>query len=103
VKITVGADGEVTVETTNVNEALAMINALRNGRNKEADVPLSPLLHQAWEWLVAHDSPEGVSPVVMAEEFGVPTATATWRLSALIRKGLAHRVARGCYRPGEKE
>jgi len=62
---------------------------------------LSSELAQAWEWLVAHDDPDGIRVTVLAEGLGITVHAATFRCNRLIDKGLAHRIRRGRYRPGE--
>lgn len=62
---------------------------------------LSPQMVKTWEWLVAHDDPNGIRVITIAEGLGITTNTVTWRCNVLIEKGLVHRLRRGRYRPGE--
>ena len=118
-KVIVSPNGEVIFETENTTQALDMIKALRNGTapSKPAkrgpykkrttpveqveEIPLSPRLVETWEWLVANDSESGVRVPDIARGMGLRTGTVTWRCNQLIDKGLAHRIGRGRYRPGE--
>lgn len=113
-KVVVSPDGQVSFETDDVEQALAMVNSLRAGakaapkkhahhhHKKKADggTSLSPALAQTWEWLVAHDSTEGVTTAEVAEGLGLQEPAATWRLNRLLKKELAHRLKRGHYRAG---
>jgi hypothetical protein len=114
-KVIVHPDGEVSFETDDVGQALAMVKALRNGASPpkpparreqaapEEEVPVSAVLAQTWEWLVAHDgeTETGWRATDVAAALGIQKATATYRLSQLVKKGLAHRLRRAHYRAGE--
>jgi len=62
---------------------------------------LSPELAQTWEWLVVHDGPDGIVVTNIADGLKITVNAATFRCNRLIEKGLAHRIRRGRYRPGE--
>jgi hypothetical protein len=122
-KIIVFPDGEVTFETEDVTQALAMVQGLRNGitapgskkshHKKKSSQPVAPdkklvpdkkLSRQSlatWNWLVANDRPSGVYVDEIAAGLNISRHAATWRLTNLIDKGLVHRKRRGYYRPGE--
>lgn len=116
-KVIVSPNGDVIFETDDVEQALSMVQALRNGtaqarRKKpkpeppveeyvEEEVPLSLVLAETWEWLVSHDDPVGIPFQEVATSLGLKHATATWRLNKLVEKGVAHKVKRGFYRAGE--
>lgn len=65
-------------------------------------IDLSDALSHTWNWLVANDRRKGHTAIEVAEALSVKTATANYRLNALIDHGLAHRVSRGFFRAGEK-
>jgi len=120
VKITVTADGEVSFETEDIDQAIAMVARLRNGAKPaatkshhkkpapepepepEPEVQVSAVLYQTWEWLVAHDRSEGTATHVIARELGLQVPTTGWRLKKLKAAGLAHQTKRGYWRPGER-
>jgi len=117
-KVTVTPDGEVSFDTDDIVQAVNMIKALRNGatspmRKKrgpykkrssgpvEEIVPVSPSLVETWQWLVDNDKPTGAAIQEIADGLGIKNPAVTFRLNKLIQKGLAHKVRRGYYRPGE--
>ena len=118
-KITITPNGDVTFDTDDlrqIGQALDMIKGLRNGTHAPApkkshkkkiaepvvmDGTLSTQLTATWNWLVNNDNPAGMTTDQISGGLGITTHAATWRLNQLIDKGLAHRVKRGCYRPGE--
>jgi len=112
----------IVIETTDDVEAEWLARLMLNGtatprptspvkkshHKKKAPEPpesasLSPQLVQTWEWLVAHDNPNGVQVHAIATGLNITVHAATFRGNRLIEKGLAHRVRRGRYRPGEAE
>jgi Fic family protein len=65
------------------------------------EIPISAKLNATLNMLQDNDIVDGISADEMGKWLGVPRATATWRLRKLEDLGLAHRVKRGHYRPGE--
>ena len=120
-----GDDRRISMETDDLDSALAllqtapttlaaMIKALRNGKPipkrkvkpkaiRSNDEPLSPQLVETWNWLVKHDSDQGVTPVEIAVGLKLAQATAVYRVSELVKKQLARRVRRGHYRAGDRD
>lgn len=112
--VTVAPDGQVITECDSVTETAALVSALRNGKAprkqraatpklelESEDVPLSAVLVETWNWLVAHDNPEGVHPREVAAGLGIKKATANYRLIELTKKELAHKTGPGRFRAGE--
>ena len=63
--------------------------------------PISKELMKAWQFLVAHDRDNGITPGEVAAGLHLKHATAIWRMNRLLEKGMAYRVKRGHYRAGE--
>lgn len=106
----------IDVEHDDPGAAIAAINAAlgrTNGTTRtlaiEAPKPpdeveiveLSAPLAETWNWLVANDRHGGLALDEMARALKIKHGTANYRVSALIRQGLAHRVKRGYIRAGE--
>jgi hypothetical protein len=117
-RVTVTASGEVVVESSGAAETAALVKELRSGRARgragskartgskrkleleSEDVPLSAQLVETWNWLVKHDSAEGVHHTDIATALGIKPATAIYRLNQLQDKELAHKTHPGRYRAG---
>jgi hypothetical protein len=117
-RVTVSSNGQVTVESDGAAETAALVHELRGGRARgragskgrvgskkkleleSEDVPLSTALVETWNWLVKHDSPEGLHVNEVAEGLDIKAATANYRLTALMGKELAHRTRPGYFRAG---
>jgi hypothetical protein len=65
-----------------------------------ADRSLSKAQDEAWAWLAAADRPEGVTPIEMAEMFGITSSAAQQRIQHLIERDMVWKVSRGRYRVG---
>lgn len=122
-KVTVDIDNVIILDGNDVAEIAAFVKALRNGSapapasapakpgkkrgpyKKKAkpveEVELSAQTYETWQWLVANDDPNGVKVNAIADGLGITVHAATFRCNKLIEKGLAYRVRRGRYRPGE--
>jgi hypothetical protein len=113
VKVTVSPDGQVAFDTDDVAQAVAMVKALRNGaapepprshrkkvRLSEEGESLGDRLGSAWQYLVDHDVVEGLGANDLSAGMGITATDAAARFKDLVKKGLAHKVRRGRYRPG---
>lgn len=111
-KVTMGLDGVIVLDGDDVNEIASFVLALRGDSSAPAkkrkvetqsveEVPLSAALTDTWNYLVARDNVGGVATSAIAYGTNTSAATVVNRLNTLIEKGLAHRVKRGHYRPGE--
>lgn len=114
-KVTVTTGGDVVIDTANAAEAAAFVrelHGLKPRRKKRtaksaplelesASEPLSEALVDTWNWLVANDRPEGYTATEMAAGLGLKAGSASYRLTQLVSKSLAHRVDRHHFRPGE--
>lgn len=58
-------------------------------------------LADAWNWLVDNAGPDGATATEMANGLGIKPGMASYRLSKLVSRQLAHRVGRYRFRPGE--
>ena len=114
-KLTVALDGSVSIEVGDPHEAATFVRALRNGKAVKAkrraksppkeleseSVPLSSVLVETWNWLVAHDDAEGIRSREVAKGLDVKGSTAVYRLNKLVEKELAYRTRPGYYRAGD--
>ena len=113
-KITVTpGKAEATVDTDDPAQAAAFVKALWNGSGKKRkaiegpkvvmpDVELTTVQTKTWNWIVAHDSPQGVTSQEVADGLGIAHSAANYRLGELVSKGVIYRPRRGYYRPGER-
>ena len=112
-KIVVQPNGAVEVDVHDAIEAAAFIKALQHEKPKRHRQPkkprlelvsteesLSPALVETWNWLVANDHGDGVTPNDIAVGLELLPATANYRLARLRERELAHRVSPGRYRAG---
>lgn len=114
-KVTVSPDGTMVFDVDTVDQIVDLAHRLkadgsratprsaRTGPKKPKVVEghkLTGSQAQTWQWLTAHDTAAGLSPEDYAHDTGVTTSAAGVRLLKLVGLGLAHRVARGRYRPG---
>lgn len=124
-KVVVAPDGAVSFDVLDVNEAVALVSALRTpgpdpdlvkyvdkvNRDFQAErkrlgldkprptglsVPLSPPLLDTWRELQSH--PEGRRVKELAATQGVTLSRASARVNTLVRRGMARKVRRGLYR-----
>jgi hypothetical protein len=116
VKVTDTRDGDVVVDTHDAAEAAAFVRELHDGKGstkrrrrapakkalelESEDIPLSPALVETWNWLVAHDDPDGQHSSDVAAGLGINEHTSLYRLNKLIDRELAHRIRPGRYRAG---
>lgn len=113
-KVILNLDGSVEFDVDTVEEAVALARTIRNGNGSspastpkkrpapQGDAPPSPLSPQllaTWQYLVDH--PSGVTIPEIAQEYGLKSAAANYRLASLAKLGLAHRIKAGVYAPGE--
>ena len=107
----------VIIESTDEGEVERLARLILNGTGAPPPPPkkthhkkvtpavetekLSPQLAETWTWMVAHDTPAGINVHQVAEGLHITVHAATFRLNGLIGKGLARRLRRGWYRPGE--
>ena len=114
-RLTIGPSGEVTIDTDDPQQVIAVVKGLRNGsaptkpaKGKKKlraelesyDEPLSAQLVDAWNWLVANDNEAGSNSEEMAAGLGINPHTAVYRIAQLVKKDLAHKVKPGRYRAG---
>lgn len=113
-RVTVTPGGDITVDADTPADAAAFVRELqtgkpaRRGRPKKpkplelesVEEPLSPPLVDTWNWLVAHDTPEGHSAAECARGLGIALNTALYRLKKLVSKDLAYQPVPGLYRAG---
>lgn len=109
-RVTVTVAGGDLIIDADSTEVAALVRELRKVPRKpkpkrleleSAEEPLSQALADTWNWLVAYDSPTGVSTGEVCDGLGIPKATASYRLRTLVEKGLAHQPSRGHWRRGD--
>ena len=115
-KIVVALNGEVSIESngTDPKTVAELIRELQHPSKKKKAAPapapepeveevsLSSAQLETWQWLVDNDSMmAGRSAADVAAALDINVPAAQHRLSMLVKNGMAHRVSRGLYRPGE--
>lgn len=114
-RVTVAVDNVIFLDGNDVAEIAAFVKALRNvvsakpkperepesEPGSEEEVSLSAAQLETWQWLVRNDTVIGRTAAEAAEALGITLGAAHTRMSTLVKNGVAHRVTRGQYRPGE--
>jgi hypothetical protein len=126
-KVTIAADGTVTIETDDIDGAAQFVAGLRNAapvpslRPRAVVAPtaraegkkghrglapprpdrkLSRQLEQSWTYIATHDDGNGVSAPQMAEALRISNGAAGQRFLHLMAKDMVHRVSIGRYSVG---
>lgn len=77
----------------------------RKGRPKTTEdvVQLNESQMQTWQYLIAHDTEQGLSATDYAKDASIAHPVADNRLRKLVSLGMATKVARGRFRPLQQE
>lgn len=93
-----GLSLEEVVKIAGLNGTAKMAQPLPRGTVDVAD--LTDVQLQTWQYLVAHDRPDGVHYSEYSKDAKISQPVAISRLDKLAQLGLAHKVAPATYRPG---